>query len=353
MNRIGFSNAAAIGAVIALAAASCSNSSGTSARSGANRGAAPAHIAPLAIHSPQSGTANVGFAGSTQALNEQVLGPAFTETTGYRYQGQGGGSVAIAQMISSGLLQSTVFESIGAAPIQLLEPKFTNYYVSIASSPIVIAYNPTGPFAKTMSKIARGKLPIGELFSTMATSGFRLGRTDPNVDPQGQAFLLMLQLAHTQLHVPLGQISAISGGSQSDSTQVFAETALDSVLQSGSLDAASAFLSQAVQLHLPYIRLPDSIDLGNPSDQKIYATAKLTLASSGKAVTGSTLLLDVTTITQQGEAPQDVAASDAFVAYLMSNAGKQALRVAGFTVYSPSLFGSKSGAPAIVRSALG
>ena len=38
--------------------------------------------------------------------------------------------------------------------------------------------------------------------------------------------------------------------------QIFEEAALDSRLQAGQLDAASAYLSQAKQLHLHYIMLP-------------------------------------------------------------------------------------------------
>ncbi len=297
-------------------------------------------------HPPRAGSVNLGFAGSTQLLNEQKIGPAFTAATGYAYQGQGGGAAAVAQFIKSGQYASTVFESIGGGPIGILEPSFTHYYVEFASSPLVIAYNPSGPFGSRLAAIAEGKKPIADLFTTMATNGFKLGRTDPNVDPQGQGFLLMVALAESQLHVSDTTVKALLANSQT-----FAETGLESVLQSGQLDAASAYLPQAVQMHLPYISLPNSINLGNPKDAARYATASITLTTpAGKVVTGTPLTLDVTTIDQPGESEVDKAASDAFVTYMLSPAGLAAYRAAGYTILTPTLYGSRSGIASSILS---
>lgn len=170
-----------------------------------------------------------------------------------------------------------VFESIGAAPITAFEPKLTSWYVQLAASPIVVAYNPRSSFAPQLKAIAEGSKPLSDLFTLMSIPGFTLGWTNPDTDPQGQAFYEMVELAQSRLHLPAGSAHKLLGGLDNPS-QVFAETALESRLQAGQLDAASAFLSQAVQLHLPYIALPSSIDFGDPALAAEYAKAKLTSA---------------------------------------------------------------------------
>jgi molybdate/tungstate transport system substrate-binding protein len=304
----------------------------------------PSSTSPaVTVHSHRYGTAFVAFAGSLQVLDEQVQGPAFTSSTGYSYSGEGGGSEALAQSIASRELQSNVFESIGAASIETLVPRFTDYWVQFAAAPLVIAYNPHSPFAHVMREVAVGHKPVSDLFATMASPGFRLGRTDPNVDPQGQGFLLMLKLAQSQLHVPSSTISAIVANSK-----VFSETSLEAILQTGELDAASAYLPQAVQMHIPYVALPSRIDLGDPAYAKVYASARLALSDPpGKVVYGAPLTVDVTTINQPLPA-DDRAAGEAFVAYVLSPAGLGAFRKAGYLLVGPVAFGKAADLPKAV-----
>lgn len=300
---------------------------------------------PGATGSRVSGTADVAYAGSLQLLNEKAIGPAFSKRTGYGYEGRGGGSFGVAQEIVSGEISPNVFESIGAAPIGLLEPKFTSWYVQVASSPIVVAYNPDSPFAPKLKAIAKGKKPLSQLFALMEQPGFHLGRTNPNTDPQGQAFYEMVELSQSLYHLP-GDTAAKVLGSLDNASQVFAETALEARLQSGQLDAASAFLSQAIQLHLPYVSLPSVVDFGNPSLASRYARATLTL-SGGKVVHGVPLVVDVTVLGKK-----DRAAAAAFISYLLSSEGRTALAHGGYSLVTPKLFGAASAAPTVIGHAL-
>jgi molybdate/tungstate transport system substrate-binding protein len=316
-------------ATLGLAAAACGSNSGT---------ANPPS-------STVSGTASVAYAGSLQLLDEKVMGPAFSKATGYGYQGRGGGSFAVAQQIQSKEISPNVFESIGAAPVALLEPKFTSWYVQVAASPIVVVYSPKSPFAPQLRAIAEGHKPLSDLFTLMEQPGFHLGRTNPDTDPQGQAFYEMVQLAGARYHLPPGTTAKILG-SLDNPSQVFAETALEARLQAGQLDAASAFLSQAIQLHLPYIALPPAIDFGDPLLASTYAKATLTL-TGGKSVHGVPLVVDVTVI-----GTHDRAAAAAFVAYLLSGSGRGELHRGGYSLVTPRLVGRASGAPKAVRHAL-
>lgn len=290
------------------------------------------------------GLANIASAGSLQLLMDRYMGPPFISATGDAYQNESMGSLGLAQEIVAGEITPNVFIPIGSAPISLLEPKFTTWAVQFAASPLVVAYYPKGPHAAELKKISEGKLPIKDLFTVVASPGFKLGRTDPALDPQGQGFIEMVHLAEKYVGVSAATANADLGGSNS-SSQIFSETALEPTLQAGELDAASAYLPQAVQLGLPYIALPDSINFGDPKDASIYATASLTL-STGQVVHGSLLDLEATVLKVGG----DYGAGTAFVKFLLGFKARQILTKEGYTLLPPNLLGQKSAAPASIRA---
>jgi molybdate/tungstate transport system substrate-binding protein len=341
--------AAALLTCAALAVAACGSSSSSGSPGGSGGSGASSSPAPASAPDHASGTASVAYAGSLANLNEKVVGPAFTKATGYAYQGRGAGSTALSQEIKAGEITPNVFESIGGKPIEALEPKFTSWYVQFASSPIVVAYNPASKYASQFAAIASGAKPMSDLFTLMATSGFRLGRTDPNVDPQGVAFIQMLMLAQKQYHLPADIVTKIIQGqpSSGNSPEVFEETALEPRLQAGQLDAASAYLSQAVQLHLRYITLPSSLNLGDPALAAQYGTVSFKLAN-GQVQTGKPLSVCITTI-----GTTDQAAADAFVAYVLSKPGLALHQQGGYTLLPPKAFGAASAIPASIKHELG
>ncbi len=289
------------------------------------------------------GLASVASAGSLQLLMDKYLGPSFIKGTGNQYQNQSAGSQGLAQEIVAGEITPNVFIPIGAAPMQLLEPKFTKWAVQFAASPLVVAYYPKGPHAAELAKIAKGQLPIQDLFTLMATPGFRLGRTNPAVDPQGQGFIEMVHLAEKYLRVSAATAYADLGGSHG-SSQIFSETGLEPTLQAGELDAASAFLPQAVQLGLPYVALPDQINFGSPKDSAIYQSASLEL-STGQVVHGSLLDLEASALNVGGSP----SAAAAFVRFLLSAQARRILTKEGYTTLPPVLLGQSSAAPRSIR----
>jgi molybdate/tungstate transport system substrate-binding protein len=345
-----------------LALVAC-GSGGSLARSGPARSSAAGSSTATtgaASGQPRGGLAEVAYAGSLLPLNEQTIGPAFERATGDHYQGRGGGSYGLAREIQAGEIRPTVFESIGGGPIELLEPRFTRWWVQVASSPLVLAYNPSGPDGPLFERAAAGKVPLKDVFLAMAKPGFRLGRTNPATDPQGQAFVMMIELAQRDLGLPAGIVDQILGAGArhggGDQQQIFAETALDAHLEAGQLDAASAFLSQAVQLHLHYLRLPAAIDFGDPAEASAYAQASIVVPGSQpgstKTVHGAPLVVDATVLDQPGTSRADRAAAWAFVAYLFSPAGRQAFERAGYQLVPPTISGPASAVPALIHRAV-
>jgi molybdate/tungstate transport system substrate-binding protein len=340
MRRLGrarWTGSLAVIAGAAIAIAGCGGSSGSG--SGGSSGGSGGKV---------SGAANVAYAASLTNLNEKVAGPAFTRAKGPVYSGRAGPSLGLSQEISSGEITPNVFESVGGKPIEALEPKFTTWYIQFAASPIVVAYNPNSKYASQFKAIAEGSKPISGLFTLMEKPGFKLGRTDPNLDPQGQAFILMLMLAQQQYHLPSGIVGKIIQGTPSSakSATIFDETALEPRLQAGQLDAASAYRSQAIQLHLSYITLPTTINFGDPALKDQYAKAGFNLAD-GTPEMGKPLVVDITTIGRPDPA------ATAFVAYVLSKAGLALHQQGGYTLLKPTAFGDTAAMPAAIRKELG
>jgi molybdate/tungstate transport system substrate-binding protein len=322
---------------LGLAAAGCGSSSpGTSASGGTK----------------VSGTVNVAYASSLQYLNEKVVGPAFTKADGYKYSGTGAASGTLESEIASGEIHPNVFESVGGDNVTPLFPKYTKWYVQYAGTSIVVAYNPNSKYASQFKAFADGSKPLQGLFTLMETPGFKLGRTDPAIDPQGRDFIYMLELAQSNYRLPADTVTKILGGPTGSSTspQIYAESALDSTLQSGQLDASSAFITQAIELHLDYIPLPAAINLGDASMATQYHNAAVTITPAGGAATtkhGSPQVIDITII------GKPTPAAIAFVKYTLSQAGLALYKAGGFTLLSPTATGTTSAIPAAVKSELG
>jgi molybdate/tungstate transport system substrate-binding protein len=325
-------------ACLGLASASCSNSGASSGPSASAAGA-----------DKPSGTASVAYAASLLYLNEKIVAPAFEKATGLGYTGRAGPSDGLEAEIAGGEITPNVFEAVGGDTITPLFPKFTTWYVQYASTSIVVAYNPKSTYASQFKAIASGTKPVQGLFALMAKPGFKLGRTDPNTDPQGRAFIYMLELAQAQYHLPKNTVSKVLGGAapgSANSPQIFDEAALPARLQAGQLDASSAYQSQAIQLHLPYITLPSAINLGDAALATHYHTASVTIKGN---VTkhGSPLVIDITTIGKPSSA------GTAYVKYVLSPAGRALYKKGGYTLITPAAFGTASAIPKPIGDELG
>ena len=295
---------------------------------------------------------NVAAASSLSYLSEKVISPSFTKAEGYKYTGTYNASGDLESDIASGEITPNVFESVGGDNIMPLEPKFTKWYVQYAGNSMVLAYNPNSKYASQFKAFADGSKPLSGLFTLLQTPGLKLGRTDPNIDPQGRDFIYMLELAQSYYHLPSDTVSKILGTTDfgtPTSSQIFAESSLDATLQSGQLDASSAFLTQAIELHLDYIPLPSAINLGDVALATQYAKATVTVTSNGQKSTksGSPQWIDITII------GKPTPAAIAFVKYTLSPAGLALYKTGGFRLATPVVTGDSSAIPAAIKSELG
>jgi molybdate/tungstate transport system substrate-binding protein len=262
---------------------------------------------------------DVAYAGSMGSMMEGPVKAAVAKTLGIAMRGRAAGSDALAKLIVGGTIPVDVFVPVTPGPMQtVITAGKAAHGVPIARTEMVIAYSPKSQFADAFK--------AQPWYEVLMMSGVRFGRTDPATDPQGRNIIFTMQLAETYYKVP-GIAKKILGDDVNPS-QIFAEPTVEARLQSGELDAASAYRIQPGPFNLPYVTLPDEINLGNQSMHEAYQAASLTLA--GKTYHPQALVYYAGAIT--GAPHADKAA--AFVQWFTSGEGQEILKQ--FAYDSPS-----------------
>ncbi|MGH9481958.1 MAG: substrate-binding domain-containing protein, partial [Terriglobales bacterium] len=176
-------------------------------------------------------------------------------------RGRAQGANALAQEIAGGSLRPDAFIAITAEPMQIvLRAGKAAAATPIAHTSMVLAYAPRGRFAPQFARAQEPGAP--PWWRILQQPGLRFGRTDPRTDPQGRNIIYVCELAERLYRQP-GLAARILGPTLNPA-QIFAETMLEARLQSGELDAASAYSVQPGAFGLPVVTLPPEINLGGP-----------------------------------------------------------------------------------------
>lgn len=272
---------------------------------------------------------NVTYAGSMGVVMDKYLGPTFAQQHKLNYQGQGQGAYGMANLLASKKVVADVFVSITPGPIDVLKKAgLVDTSVPVASTRMVIAYNPKSKFAQQFEAIKDHKAGAEPWWKVLQTPGLHFGRTDPATDPQGQNIIFTMLLAEKYYHQP-GLTQKVLGET-TNPQQVLAEGGLLTRLESGQVDAASGYESATRSAKLPYIVLPDEINLSNPEmSAKWYDTVSFTIKdSAGKDKTLHTQPL-VFYAAVLKNAPNPVAAKE-FIAFMKSNEGQKIFHENGY-----------------------
>jgi molybdate/tungstate transport system substrate-binding protein len=261
--------------------------------------------------SGRKGSVSVLYAGSLANLMENRLGPAFSHAAGYGYQGFAAGSSELAAQIKSGVRPGDVFISASPAADGKLEGarngNHVAWYVTFASSPLVVGYNPQSSFAAQF----RSK----PWYEVITQPGVKVGRTDPELDPKGKLTVKAVDQAAAALSRP-GLKTALSR------FPVFPEEDLVGRLEAGQLDAGFFYSVEAAAQHIP-----------TTSIQPVHASATYTI----------TIL----------KGAPNIKGAQAFLRYFLGSRGRSILARGGLRLVSPALSGPASAPPASVRRLLG
>jgi molybdate/tungstate transport system substrate-binding protein len=284
---------------LATVAAGCSSSSSSSSSSApaASSSAAPSSAAASTSASAAasgSGPVNVLYAGSLVNLITKQVGPAFGQSSGYTVTGKGAGSTALVTDIKGKVDKGDVFISASPKATATLmgaaNGDWVSWYVSYASSNVVLGYNPKSKFASDIKN--------KPWYQAITEPGLKLGFTDPATDPKGK--LVAQGLSETAKAKNLPALTTI----ENDKGDVFPEETLVARLQAGQLDAAFFYTAEAIPAKIPTVPLQ-----------------------------GETLKATYTISTLKG-AP-DEAGAEAFVAYLLGPSGQAFLKQDGFDLITP------------------
>jgi molybdate/tungstate transport system substrate-binding protein len=219
-------------------------------------GAAVAGL-PLKLFAAELAALDVAYAGSMGSLMEGPVKTAAAQTLKLNMHGLGQGSSALAQLIVGGNIHPDVFIPVTPGPmLAVLRAGKADSALPIAHTEMVIAYSPKSRFASRFDAAAKGK---EDLWKILQEPGLRFGRTDPLTDPQGRNIIFTVMLA-AKIYKQAGLVEKILGAAINEQ-QIFTEPTVQARLQSGELDAASAYKIQPAPFHLPYITLPKEINL--------------------------------------------------------------------------------------------
>lgn len=247
-------------------------------------GAGGARARPAGAAASAGGTVHVLYAGSLEAVMNDSIGPAFARATGYTFSGFPAGSKDLASDIRGGIEHGDVFISAGPKVNASLEGSgngnWVSWYAPFASTRLVLGYNLSSAFTRA--------LRTKPWYQVITRPNFRLGYTDPTLDPKGVLTVAALKAAARRYHEPA--LAAIA----TDGNDLFPEQDLVGRLQAGQLDAGFFYTVEASASRIP------TVSLGPIDETAVY------------------------TITVLRRAP-DPAGAASFVRFLLSNRGRRLL----------------------------
>jgi molybdate/tungstate transport system substrate-binding protein len=212
---------------------------------------------PPASLAAELAVVDVAYAGSMGSMMEGPLKASVAQTLQLDMHGRAQGSSALAQLIAGGSIRPDVFMPVTPGPMMtVLRAGKTDTAQPIAHTEMVIAYSPKSRFASKLEAAGKGK---GNWWEVLQEPGLRFGRTDPVGDPQGRNIIFTMMIAAKVYKQP-DLVEKILGPTINEK-QIFTEPTVQARLQSGELDAASAYKIQPGPFNLPYINLPKEINL--------------------------------------------------------------------------------------------
>jgi molybdate/tungstate transport system substrate-binding protein len=227
---------------------------------------------------------DVAYAGSMSSMMEGPIKSAAAHTLKIDFHGRAQGSSALAQLIAAGSIRPDVFIPVTPGPaLTVLRAGKAEAAPPIARTEMVIAYSPKSRFASRFDAAGKGK---EDLWKILLEPSLRFGRTDPVTDPQGRNIIFTMMLAAKVTKQP-NLVEKILGPALNQK-QIFTEPTVMARLQSGELDASSAYKIQPGPLNLPDVPLPAEINLSGQNVRTEHPD--VTLSVGGKSYTPEPLI---------------------------------------------------------------
>ena len=278
----------------------------------------------------ETSVVKVLHAGSLTSLVRRGIGPALQQESRITLESESGHSVALAMAIKDLRMNGDLFLSADAEVNQiLLEPTngdWIRWFVIFARNTVVLAYSPKSRFFSDFEQARSGVIPW---YQVLLQPGIKLFRNDPNLDPMGYYTLLVCALAQKHYRIP--DLKQRLLGSDTNPAQVSGLNI--GQIERGEIDAMFLYVSAALDLSLPYLVLPDEINLGNPAMAPYYEGVQFT-NNKGQTFHGKPISFSAAVL-KNANNPH---AAQHFIEFLLSPIGQKLVQAAHF-LPSPALVG--------------
>jgi molybdate/tungstate transport system substrate-binding protein len=202
---------------------------------------------------------------------------------------------------------------------KLLIPDFADWNISFATNEMAIMYRPDSAFAKEINTTNWPEI--------LLRKGVNYGHSDPNADPCGYRSQLVWQLAEKYYNQP-GLYEELKKNCPAKNIRP-KETDLMALLESGELDYLFIYRSICEQHRMPFVVLPDEINLKSAALAKYYSQASIKISGKkpGEYITkkGKPMLYGIT-ICKNGPNRE---AAVAFVGFLTGPEGRAIMKANG------------------------
>ena len=215
-------------------------------------------IAALALTAASPARVSVLYAGSLVTPMEGAIKTALA-TGGIAFDGEPGGSKKLANYIRDGVRSPDVFISVDRALVAGLGDRVLRS-TTFANTTLGIGWADASRFAAQLKAADSARVRY-----ILSLPGFKLGRTDPQLDPKGAYTIEALR--------EIGGAALL--GSRGNAAQVFPEEDLLARVDTGEIDAGVFYRTEALARGLHFVPFPGKAAM---SDRIAYTLAVMRAA---------------------------------------------------------------------------
>jgi molybdate/tungstate transport system substrate-binding protein len=189
------------------------------------------------------------------------------------------------------------------------------------------------------SSARRAELTSDNWYEILLKPDITFGIANPDQDPCGYWSQLVWKLAERHYFTSKGQsrplAKQLADKCRPENVALDANRLISDLLVRARVDYAFVYKTHAVDHKLPFTRLPNQINLGDPEHASDYATAEITIPGvrGGKQTIKGTYIAFGITVPKKARQPE---LAQAFVRFVLSRQGLDILARSGFNPIVPA-----------------
>jgi molybdate/tungstate transport system substrate-binding protein len=250
---------------------------------------------------------------------------SFAAREGVRIEQESAGSLESARKLTElGNIPDLIALADAEVFPRYLVPAHVDSFTIFARNRMVVAFTDRSRFAN--------EITTENWMDVLTRDGIEVGRSDPELDPNGYRTLMVWQLVSRARGGGLGLAAQLEARAPTRNVRP-KEADLIGLLEAGELDYIWSYESMARALNFRYVTLGDSFDLATPALAEFYASARVTVRGASSADSAQTrVTFTGQPIVYAFAVPRDAphrALGLRFAAFLVSDEGRAILRREG------------------------